>query len=308
MATQTYQSTPTLSIVINTKNSAATLKACLQSVKQIADEIIIMDMHSQDDTVHIAKHFQAKVFTHPDVGYVEPARNAALSHATSDWVLIIDADEMIPPNLAKHIRDVLIVNPTADAYFLPRKNIIFGKWVKTGWWPDHVLRLFKKNFVRWTNEIHSVPSISGTVERLPENESLAIAHEAYQSIDQYIDRAQRYAKIVATGNSFQSDTTKDPLQEFFSEFLRRYFVWNGNEDKAHGYYLSLLQGVTRILESSYDWENKNFDNKNRLPQKKISEILGDFQKEARYWERTEKIQHSSGIVKIFWKIIRKMNL
>ncbi len=298
MATQN----PTLSIVINTKNSADTLKACLQSIKRIADEIIVMDMHSTDDTVDIAKQFQAKIFFHKDVGYVEPARNAAISKAKGDWILILDADETLPPSLAKIIRDELIVAPRADAYFIPRKNIIFGKWVKTGWWPDHVLRLFRANLVEWPNEIHAIPKISGTVERLLEKESLAIIHENYQTIDQFIDRAQRYGHIVAHSHIEKKHTTGDPLEKFFSEFLRRYYQWGGVKDGAHGYYLSVLQAMTGIMESVYMWEEKGFTGNTTKPS--ISQILEKMADEARYWELTQKVDASTGWIRTYWKIQR----
>lgn len=294
--------TPTLSVVINTKNSATTLKACLQSVKRIADEIIVMDMHSDDDTVRIAKSFQAKVFYHKDVGYVEPARNAAIAKASGDWVLILDSDETIPPSLAKLIRDDLLIDPKADAYFLPRKNIIFGKWVKTGWWPDHVLRLFKPNLVEWSNEIHSIPKISGTIERLPEKESLAIVHENYQSVDQFIDRAQKYGRIVAHEQKEKKTSIGDPLQNFFSEFLRRYFQWEGVNDGAHGYYLSLLQAMTAILESAYQWEAKDFSGGTHKPH--VGDMLQRMADEARYWELTQKVNNSSGLARLYWKLRR----
>ncbi len=295
MATQA----PTLSVVINTKNSAATLKACLSSVKGIADEIIVMDMHSEDRTVEIAKDFRAKVFYHPDVGYVEPARNAAIAKATSDWVLILDSDETIPPSLATEIRDTLILDPKTDAYFLPRKNIIFGKWVKTGWWPDYVLRLFKPNLVVWSNEIHSTPQISETAERLLESERLAIVHENYQTIDQFIDRAQRYGRIVAAGQHENKKASPDPLKNFFSEFLRRYFQWGGHNDGAHGYYLSVLQGLTAVLESAYQWEEKEFSASTKHG--RVSALLRDMAREARYWELTEKVNTSSGLMRWYWK-------
>lgn len=301
MATQT----PTLSVVINTKNSASTLKKCLESVKRIADEIVVMDMHSEDDTVFIAKKFGAKVFFHKDVGYVEPARNAAISKATSDWILILDSDETIPPSLAKAIRDDLIVDPRADAYFVPRKNIILGKWVKTGWWPDHVLRLFRVNLVEWPNEIHAIPKISGTVERLPEKESLAIVHENYQTVDQFIDRAQKYGHIVANQRVEKKESSGDPLKNFFSEFLRRYFQWGGVDDGVHGYQLSLLQAVTSIFESVYVWEEKGFSGS--TPKPKISDTLEHMANEARYWELTQKVNATTGLLRIYWKVQRWWN-
>lgn len=175
------QNRPTISVVINTKNAAATLDRCLASVHSWADEIIVMDMKSTDDTVQIAKFFGARTFSHPDVGYVEPARNAALAKARGEWILILDADEEVTPGLAKKIASELVLDSKIDAYFLPRQNIIFDKWVKTGWWPDHLLRLFRAGHVVWADTLHAVPQAQGTVARLDAKENWSIRHNNYQS-------------------------------------------------------------------------------------------------------------------------------
>lgn len=297
------QKTPTLSVVINTKNSAATLKGCLESVKGLADEIIVMDMKSQDNTRDIAKRYGATVFLHPDVGYVEPARNAALRKAHSEWVLIVDADEEIPPTLSRKIRNDLITTERIDAYFLPRKNMIFGKWVKTGWWPDHILRLFRKGKVTWLDEIHSIPQITGEVARVEANEKWAIVHHNYQSVDQFIDRAQRYAKITAEMRIKKKQPIEDPAGVFFDELVRRFYTWGGSMDGTHGRMLSILQGCTRVLESAQQWEMKHFPEQKYRP---LSSVLRQAASDARFWEMKMKAEQSSGLMKLFYKIRQKL--
>ena len=117
-----------ISVVINTRNEEKNLPRCLASVKGLADEIVVTDMESIDKTVEIAKKAGAKVFKHKQTGYVEPARNYAISKATGEWILILDADEETPPSLVKKLKQ-LVKTGKADYYRLPRKNIVFGRWL-----------------------------------------------------------------------------------------------------------------------------------------------------------------------------------
>ncbi len=150
-----------LSAVINTLNEEKNLPRAIASVKGLVDEIVVVDMKSDDETVGVAKKLGAKVYEHPRANYVEPARNFALGKANGEWVLILDADEEISEFLAKKIKEI-IAKPRADYFRLPRKNIVFGKWLKySRWWPDYNIRLFKKGKVLWTEVIHSVPLTTG---------------------------------------------------------------------------------------------------------------------------------------------------
>ncbi|HTK03368.1 MAG TPA: glycosyltransferase family 2 protein, partial [Alphaproteobacteria bacterium] len=117
-----------ISVVINTINEEQALPRALASVRNLADEIVVVDMESIDKTVEIAKKLGAKVFTHQKIGYVEPARNFAISNTVGDWILILDADEEVQPNLIKKFKEI-VKNPKADYYRVPRKNIIFGRWI-----------------------------------------------------------------------------------------------------------------------------------------------------------------------------------
>ena len=95
-----------ISVVVNTKNEGRTLDRCLASAAW-ADEIVVLDMSSDDETVAVARKYTEKVFSCPDFGYVEPARNLAISHATGDWVFLLDADEVVPARLAAGIRKII---------------------------------------------------------------------------------------------------------------------------------------------------------------------------------------------------------
>ena len=130
-----------ISVVINTFNEEKNIKGCLESVKWV-DEIVVVDMYSDDRTVQIVQDYTDKIFMHKRVGHVEPARNFAISKATGDWVLVLDADERVPRSLATKLKQIVRENPHGvSAVSFPRKNVFFNKWIRhTGWWPDYKRR------------------------------------------------------------------------------------------------------------------------------------------------------------------------
>lgn len=282
-----------LSVVINTLNEEKDLPKAIASIKKIADEIVVIDMESSDGTVKIAKSLGAKVFTHKKLLYVEPARNFGISKATGEWVLILDVDEVVPPSLAKKIREI-IKSSSADYYRIPRKNIIFGKWMEhTRWWPDYNIRLFKKGFVVWSEEIHKVPVTTGIGADLADKESLAILHANYKDIDDYLEKMLRYTKVqseevIASGYQFiWSDIVKKPL----GEFLSRYFVGQGYKDGLHGLILSLLQSFSELILYVRIWAKEGGYEK-EIPKKEIRTLFIKSFNEIKWWIRKE---FSSGL-------------
>jgi len=253
---------PKISVIINTINEEENIKRCLESVRELASEIIVVDMYSTDKTVKIAKKFGAKIFFHKYAGgIVEPARNFALSKATGDWILIIDGDEEITPSLVKVIKN-LSENHKGLTYFrLPRKNIIFGKWLKhSRWWPDYNIRFFKKKHVQWSEKIHSVPLTRGTGYDLEAKEANAIIHYNYKSISQYLERLDRYTKmqaqdLIETGYKFN---WQDMLKKPMGEFLSRFFVGEAYKDGLHGLVLALLQAFSEMVKYLKVWEKEKF--------------------------------------------------
>src|SRR5258708_5586692 len=192
-----------LSVVINTKNMGGTIRRALESIKDVATEIVIVDMNSTDETLKIAYQYTDKIFTYEkDLLFADPARNFALSKATGDWILVIDADEELSDSLKSMMKLIMSgkmdANLQADCYFIPRRNIIFGKRMeKTGWWPDYQLRFFKRGQAEWTDKVHTPPITHGKVVQLPAKDELAIIHHNYQTVAQYVERLNRYTTVQA---------------------------------------------------------------------------------------------------------------
>lgn len=290
-----------ISVIVNTWNEEENIKRCLESVKDLVSEIIVVDMYSSDKTVAIAKKFGAKIFFHKFTSYVEPARNFALSKVTGDWILILDADEEISPGLAKILQE-LTTREEINFYRLPRKNIIFGKWIRhSRWWPDYVIRFFKKGSVRWSEKIHSVPLTRGEGHDLEAKEVNAITHYNYKSISQYLSRLNRYTTIqakdlVESGYKF---SWQDMLKKPMGEFLSRFFVGESYKDGLHGLALALLQAFSELIKYLKVWEKENFVNQDIAD---YHEVLEENINDYLHWQG----KSSSLIGKIRLKIKKKI--
>lgn len=257
------KSRPTISAVINVRNEADALTKCLRSIKNFADEIIVVDMKSTDNSAKIAKEAGAKVFPYRPMKFVEPARNFALSKATGKWILLLDPDEFVTQSLKKELK-AITKRSDVDFVKIPRKNIIFGKWIRhSNHWPDYLIRFFKKNAVTWKKEIHSQPVTKGNGLTLLDSEKLAIRHNNYTSVSQFITRAIRYSGIQADELLAQnykiktSDFFLKPIQEFNS----RFFFSEGYKDGIHGLIFSLLQGFAICLVYIRLWEKQGSQEK-----------------------------------------------
>ncbi len=286
-----------LSVVINTKNAASMLERCLKSVKFLAAEIIVMDMNSTDATLAIAEKFSAKVYHHEDAGYADPARNAALAKATQDWILVVDADEEIPNPLREKLPD-LLADTTVNGYFLPRQNLIFGQVASAGWWPDYQLRLFRRGTVNWPPEVHGVAQVTGKTIYLPAKPEFSFLHYNYATIDEFIDRGQRYANYIA--QQHQEQPVPDPLTVFFDELLTRYYAGDGFSAGRHGEFLSLLQAAVRVIETAKIWELQVFPAKKRNPL--LSQILTQVASDAHWWEAKIQREKSHGLARWYWRM------
>mgnify|MGYP001612697644 FL=1 len=299
---------PRISAVVNTLNEEKKIGRCLASLKGFANEIVVVDMMSTDQTREIAKKYGARVFKHKRMGYVEPARNFAIEKAKNEWVMMLDADEEIKEGLKIFLKQE-IKKPQADYYRIPRKNIIFGKWMKhSGWWPDMNIRFFKNGAVSWNEIIHSVPMTVGKGLDLPLKEDMAIRHRHYSSVEEYITRMNKYTTIQAkdlnkNGVEFK---WRDVLIKPAAEFLRRYFAEAGYKDGLHGLTLSLLQVMSELTVYVKLWQKQKF-RKRKIDADDTFETLKVIANDFVWWVYASKIKDSSNVVSKIWlRIIRKL--
>jgi len=245
-----------ISAVINTYNEAEKLKDCLDSINGLVGEIVIVDMGSKDKTLEMARKYGAKILKHELVPYVELIRNWGVEKAAGDWILVLDPDERIPKTLSQKLKSI-VQEGKFGAVSIPRKNIIFTKWIRhTNWWPDYQIRFFKKGEVSWGNRIHSAPVVKGRILKLPAREELAIEHLNYDSVSQFLERQNRYSEISAQ-NRFE-EGERFSWKNFFWKptrvFLQRYIRHAGFLDGFYGLALSFLAFYSQLSEEVKLWE------------------------------------------------------
>ncbi len=298
-----------ISAVVNTKNAAKSLKSCLASL-DFVDEIIVADMHSQDETRIIAKQHNAVVVMVPESNHVEMVRNQSVEKAKHPWVLVIDADEQIPMALKERLLKLASDREsTVCAYALARQNIVFGAWIEhSGWWPDYQIRFFKNGTVSWDGKIHEQPIVSGSIEKLPANSSFAIQHSNYESIDDFFARLQRYTKSEtnkSTARASTAITSTSITKTFFDDFFRRYYLNRGYKDGLHGTSLSLLQSFYQLTTQLRIWESQQFNPASEeISDAYIAQLLRDWQ----YWRADARAQQTSGIIRLYWLMRKKLRL
>lgn len=243
---------PSVSAVVNTRNAERYLDYTLRSLAPWTEEIVVVDMASEDRTLDIARSHGARILDHPPAGFVEPARVFAVSHARNEWVVVVDADELIP----KRLSDELLATAErddADVVFVPRRNYIAGAALtNTGWGPDQDLqpRFFRKGALEFSDEIHSVPrpSAGARVTKLKSSDGLAITHFNYVDLFDFVDRMNRYTNVEA--EQLLERSKKPPskgLVRALGTFVRRYVKGRGYRDGWRGLYLSLLMAFYRVL-------------------------------------------------------------
>ena len=295
---------PTITVVVSAYNEESSLSRCLSSVS-FADEIIIVDNSSLDKTGTVARKFTKHVFRQPNILMLNTNKNYGFGKATSDWILNLDADEEIPPDLAKEIQAVIAANPTENGFWIKRKNIIFGKWMTHGlWWPDKQIRLFRRGKAKFPCvHIHEYIRVEGQVGELNE----PYLHYNYESVHQYltkIDRASTSEAISLSEMKYQLawyDAVRFPL----SDFLKIYFAQHAYKDGLHGLVLSLFQAFYSFSVFAKFWEMEKFSQRDLSPGA-VTHELDRSGKEATYWMRTTRIAETPGIFgKILWKIKRK---
>lgn len=298
-----------ISVVICAYNEESRIKACLESVKW-ADEIIVVDNSSTDNTGKIAKKYTDKVYSQPnDPLKIDFQKNTGFGKATGDFVLSIDADERVSEDLKKEIQSVLGGKGLKDGYNIPRKNIIFGKWIEHSlWWPDYQLRLFKKGKGRFVEtSVHEPIKIDGEIGQLRQ----PLIHENYQTISQFLYKMDKIyteveaSKILSSGRQLKwFDAIRYPA----NDFLKTFFLQKGYKDGLHGLVLSVLQALYMEVVFAKVWEKQGFNEVNS--KNFLKDVVGELNKLRRnlnYWIRSSFIEEEKNLLKkTTQRIIRKI--
>jgi glycosyltransferase involved in cell wall biosynthesis len=227
-----------LSVIIITKNEADNIRACLESVNW-ADEIIVVDSGSSDDTVNICKELGAQVHTTADWPGFGIQKNRALSHATCEWVFSLDADERVTPGLRSEIESALNDPHGHDAFRVPRLSSFCGRYMRhSGWYPDYVTRLFQRGSARFSDDlVHESLIVNGSVGRLRQ----PLLHETFHDLEELLAKINQYSTAGARmlDEKNKTATLKKAVGHAIWAFLRTYIIRAGFLDGREGFMLAV---------------------------------------------------------------------
>lgn len=244
-----------LSVTLAVHNEENFLTKCLDSVKDIADEIVIVDGSSVDKTVDIAKRYKAKIISTTNKPNFHINKKMANDAATGEWILQLDADEVVSPELRKEIKNVIYANPSENGYWIPRSNFFLGHFLKKGGaYPDYTMRLYRRGRGNLpANDVHEQAVVEGKVGYIIHD----LLHYADQSFSRYLVRFNRYTDLEAkkvTGGIVANLIWK-PLFDKHQGFLFLYFRHLGILDGIPGFVWALFSALhfpIAYFKSIYD--------------------------------------------------------
>jgi len=298
-----------ISAVVSTFNNESVIEDCLQSLAFV-DEIVVVDHRSSDKTAQIAKKFTNRIYLEDnDPLNIDIQKNFGFEKVKGEWVLSVDSDERITPELAREIKTVIESSQGFVAYKMKRKNIIFGKWIEHSlWWPDYKIRLFQKGKGHYaTKQVHNELAVDGQVGTMDE----VLIHHHYQSISEYLQKMDIYTEnealeMVKKNTHFNwIDAVRMPVRDF----LKTFFFQEGYKDGFHGLVLSILQGFYMFLVVTKVWEKQGFHNSES--ENFIYELQKEWnslQKEVAYWFLTSFMTLTKNpVTRLTYKILRRRN-
>lgn len=242
-----------ISVIIITHNEEKNILSCLEGVKW-ADEIVVIDAFSHDNTKKLVEDFGAKILQIEWQGYGKQ-KNYALGCASMDWILSLDADERVTPELAKEIQEV-VQNSTIDGYQICRKAYFLGKWIRhSGWYPDYCLRLFRRGKgVFAEKQVHEYVELIGRIGQLKGT----MLHYTDNDLTHYLTKLGRYTtlaadELIAKGKKASlGDLITRPLFIFF----KMYILKKGFLDGMHGFVLAVLSSFYVFVKYAKLWEKE----------------------------------------------------
>ncbi len=229
------------------RDAAHILDRCLDSLAWADTLLVVVDDRTTDATAEVAARHGARVEVRPFLDFARQ-RNAALRLAGADWVLFVDADEVVTRELAEEVRRVTAGASPASGYWIPRRNILFGRWVRyTGWSPDHQLRLLRCRDATYLEDrtVHELVDLRGEAGYLQN----PIIHYNYATLGEFHRRQRFYASMEAADMHRRGVRTKPQnyLLQPWRQFWRRYVRWQGYRDGGLGLLLSLLMAYYELV-------------------------------------------------------------
>lgn len=270
-------SEPLLAIAMIVRNESANLMACLDSCHELADEIVIIDGGSEDDTIELARRYpKVRVIEHRQWRGFGHQRNIAQTHVKARWVLWLDADERITPELAQNIREVIKSQPGGSAVALPdtlyqvnRLSWVFGRFIRhSGWHPDWVIRLYPTALTRYSDDTvheHVLIPPGAKVAKLQGN----LLHFTYRDLQHYLVKSAQYAHLWAEQRQVRGKraSLSQGVMHALGCFVKMYIVKAGFLDGRQGLLLALLSAHSTFAKYADLWIRHQTDAEDDQPDK-----------------------------------------
>lgn len=240
-----------ISVVVITYNEERNIGRCLASVQGIADELLVVDSSSADNTAEIAATFGARVVQQPFEGYARQ-KNIATGLATHDWILSLDADEELTPALKDSILGVKN-NPTYNVYRIPRLTNYCGKWIRhAGWYPDYQIRLYNRTKGAWQElKVHEYWKLHNDADKMGTLKG-DLLHYSFTSREEHLKKIERYSELAAQA-AVEKGRSASIFKIIFSpiwHFISEYFFRLGFLDGVHGFTICRLSAYAAFVKYS----------------------------------------------------------
>jgi glycosyltransferase involved in cell wall biosynthesis len=245
--------------VMITLNEEHNLPYVLRSVRPWCEQVIVVDMMSDDRTVEIAQQYADLVLPHERIEAFDAARELGVKQARNEWILSIDADEVVTPQLADWIRDFVESDPPFDVAYIPRVNVFLGQWIRSSnWWPGHP-RLFRREAIEISGRLHRGlwPKAGSRVKRLPRDPQLSMWHFSYLSLESLTQKTNHYTSIEARQHVARGKPAPLPRYLFtkaLKGFWREYILRRGYRDGMAGLTFALNRVYYRYLAMAKRWD------------------------------------------------------
>ncbi len=251
----------TISGAIVAFNEESNIRYSLGSLLPWCDEVVVVDQESSDRTPEIARAMGARVVSHPNTGFVEAARKFSIDQTTGEWLVILDADEVVPASLAARLRTIADGQDEIDVVRIPRVNIVLGRWARVGKknWPNRHLRFFRRGALTVSDRIHVGLSVSDGARslNLPADPRNAIWHFSYESVDDMMEKFNRYTSVqarqaLADGAPVPSSRQLlvGPARSVWTDYVRR----RAYRDGTAGLIVAIARGYYEFLLAAKTWD------------------------------------------------------
>lgn len=290
-----------ITAIIVIKGNPPYIHQSISAIDRFVDEIIIGAVDTSTSlTEKFKKNRKIKIFTlDPSVPFADLVKEKLKKKAKGKYILYVDPDEIFPQKLLDLLKKK---SDKFDYFMIPRKNIIFGKWIQhSRWWPDHQLRFFRKDSVIWPAVIHPIPQATGRGLTIPAMEELAIKHYNYDNLGQYFEKSLRYARTEAKKAVMENKkiTIGETFKKGLNEFISRYFSGEGYKDGSHGFILALLQMFYYVLVYVFYWEEMKYvDLDKETTVQEIQKFYADGLKDTNYWLINKKLLYNNNKLKV----------